>query len=557
FQEYFFNAVLPMKRNCRNLFWETVTFASKGRVKKISPHFELNSENQITFAKGQEDYDWDPPTAVFHLFTLVARKNYFISYPVIRSIERNVSNMTPLFQNHDETNQAAGYFQNMIRGKYFAKTIRYLHEFDLLGNYFIPEFKNLSGLLQDIYVHMFPTDIHILAALDALNKFEIDPDADPFLVDLYRSLKDKTTMKLSVLLHDIGKGLKSEGENEELVGAREIPRILSRLGYEKNKRMTKDVAFLVEKHLMMHDLMLLDPDQDDTYEMVWDLVEKDVERLKMLILLTYADRAGTKMKMSKIQIDQLKYFYQNTLNHKKQESVSIPVKMEFIKMISLPRELKSQLQLYNEFKKSPEAFASDFFFKPEGPSELIVCCKDQQGLLYKIASVLAFSQLTIAEANIHTLENNVLDVFKICDVGGKSIDFSNFFFLRNQVQEDLHRIFVEHVPLSTLYKGRSLTTEVGMEKFKDIKLKISIIGRAVKVETHDIIGTVMMETKVFSELKMEIQRAVLHSYYGTSSNVFYLRPEDVREIIKKEAKFKKQLEKSLMPLIRSEPIFPG
>ena len=557
FREYFFNAVLPMKRNCRNLFWESVTFAIDEKTKKLSGVFVLNSENQITFAKGCEDYPWNSPLEVFQLFALVARKNYFIAYPVIRSIEAHVSQMTPIFQTGEEPGQSQAFFQMMIRGKYFAKAIRYLHEFGLLDSFFIPEFKNLSGLLQDIYVHLFPTDIHILAALDELNKIETDPETDPFVVQLYQSLKDKTTMKLAVLLHDIGKGLKSEGENEELVGAREVPRILNALGYGKNKRLISDIAFLVERHLMMHDLMLLDPDEDDTYEMVWDLVHKDVERLKMLILLTYADRAGTKMKMSKSQIDQLKYFYQNTLHHKKQEGVSIPVKMEFIKMIRLPRDMKSQLQIYSEFRKSRDRFAAEMFFKADQSSELVVCCKDQPGLLYKIATVLAFNHISIAEAHIHTLDNNVFDVFKIGDVAGNSIDFSNFFYLQNQIKDDLRQIFVGGLPLSTLYKGRSLTTEVQREKFKDIKLKVSIIGRAVKVETHNILGTVMMETKVFSELNMEIQRAVLHSYYGTSSNVFYLRPEDVHQIIKQESKFKKKVEKALLPLFRSDPVFPG
>jgi UTP:GlnB (protein PII) uridylyltransferase len=341
------------------------------------------------------------------------------------------------------------------------------------------------------------------------------------------------------------------------VGAREVPRILSALGYEKNKRMISDIAFLVERHLMMYDLMLLDPDEDETFDMVWDLVHKDVERFKMLILLTYADRAGTKMKMSKSQIDQLKYFYQNTLHHKKQEDVSVPIKKEFFEMIRLPRDMKSQLQIYSEFRKSREQFASEIFFKAEQFSELVACCKDQPGLLYKIATVLAFNHLSIMEANIHTLEDNVFDVFKIGDIAGNPIEFSNFFYLQKQLNEDLRQVFVDGVPLSTLYKGRSLTTEIEMEKFKDIKLKVSIIGRAVKVETHDILGTIMMETRVFSELNMEIQRAVLHSNYGSSSNVFYLRPEDVHQIIKQEAKFKKQLEKALMPLIRSEPVFPG
>ena len=557
FKEYFFNAVLPMKRNCRNLFWETVTFATDEKVKKLSENFVLNSENQIIFAEGHEDFQWNSPIEIFHLFVLVSRKNYFISYPVIRSIEANISRLTPLFQSGPEPGKAEEYFRSMIRSKYFAKAVRYLHEFGLLDSFFIPEFKNLAGLLQDIYVHMFPTDIHILAALDALNNIETDPEADPFLVELYHSLRDKTTMKMAVLLHDIGKGIKSVGENEELVGAREVPRILSALGYEKNKRMISDIAFLVERHLMMYDLMLLDPDEDETFDMVWDLVHKDVERFKMLILLTYADRAGTKMKMSKSQIAQLKYFYQNTLHHKKQEGVSVPIKREFFKMIRLPRDMKSQLQIYSEFRKSREQFASELFFKTEQSSELVVCCKDQPGLLYKIATVLAFNHLSIMEANIHTLDDNVFDVFKIGDIAGNPIEFSNFFYLQKQINEDLNQIFISGVPLSTLYKGRSLTTEIQMEKFKDIKLKVAIIGRAVKVETHDILGTIMMETKVFSELNMEIQRAVLHSNYGSSSNVFYLRPEDVHQIIKKEGKFKKQLEKALMPLIRSEPVFPG
>lgn len=557
FQEYFFNAVLPMKRNCRNLFWETVTFATEPRVRKLSENFVLNSENQITFAEGREGFQWHSPIEMFHLFVMVARKNYFISYPVIRSIEAHADEFTPIFRNKEEPGKTEEYFRSMIRSKYFAKALRYLHEFGLLESFFIPEFRNLSGLLQDIYVHMFPTDIHILAALDALNLLETDPEADPFLVDLYHSLKDKTTMKVAVLLHDIGKGIKTEGENEELAGAREVPRILNSLGYGHKKKMVKDIAFLVERHLMMYDLMLLDPDDDATFEMVWDLVHKDVERLKMLILLTYADRAGTKMKMSKSQVDQLKYFYQNTLHHKTQEGVSIPVKTEFFKMIRLPREMKSQMQIYNEFKKSPDRFATEMFFKPDQPSELVVCCEDQPGLLYQIATILAFNHLSIDEANIHTHENNVFDVFKISGQGGKPIEFSNFFYQQNQVKEDLRQVFVERRPLAELYKGRALTAEDVMGKYKNVKLKISIIGRAVKLETYDILGTVMMETKVFSDMNLEIQRAVLHSSYGTSSNVYYVRPEDVHQIIRKEAQFKKQLEKALLPLIRSEPVFPG
>ncbi|MCF8719691.1 DUF294 nucleotidyltransferase-like domain-containing protein [Nitrospina gracilis] len=556
FQEYFFNAVLPMKRFSRNLFWDGVT-PSTEKMRRLSPDFALNSESQIVLQEGKEDVTWDSPLPILELFVWVSRKNYFLSYPVVRAIERHADQMMPMFQSGADQARIQQLFHAILRGKHFARALRYLHEFRLLENFFIPEFKNLSGLLQDIYVHLFPTDIHVLAALDALNRLDIDPEADPFLTELYHSLKDKAGMRLSVLLHDIGKGLKTEGENEELVGSRAVPHILEKLGFGKNQKMIRDIAFLVEKHLMMRDLMLLDPDDDTTYEMIWDLVEKNVERLKMLILLTYADRAGTKMKMTQTQIDQLKYFYQFTLQFKKRESVSIPVKQEFLKMIRLPRDLQSQLQIYDQFKKSREGFATELFYKPEHPAELVVCTRDQRGLLYKIAAVLAFNHLSIIEANVHTLDNNVFDIFKVVSATGEPIDFSNFFFIQKQVIEDLRRVFVGNLDIASLYRGRPLTSSHEASKYKDIKLKVSIIGRTVKVETHDILGTMMMETKVFSDLNMKIDRAVIHTTLENASNVFYVRPEDVRKIMQEEDKFKTQLKNALRPLIEIKPIFPN
>lgn len=556
FQEYFFNAVLPMKRFSRNLFWDCIT-PSTQKTRRLSEYFALNSESQVVLQEGQEEATWDSPLPLLELFSWVSRKNYFLSYPVVRSIERHADRMLPIFLNESDRVQVQQYFHAILKGKYFAKAIRYLHEFRLLESYFIPEFKNLSGLLQDIYVHMFPTDIHVLAALDGLNRLDIDPEADPFLTELYHSLKDKTTMRLSVILHDIGKGLKTQGENEELVGSRAVPHILENLGFGKNQKMIRDIAFLVEKHLMMRDLMLLDPDDDTTYEMIWDLVEKNVERLKMLILLTYADRSGTKMRMTKTQIDQLKYFYQFTLQFKKRESVSIPVKQEFLKMIRLPRDLQSQLQIYDQFKKSRDRFATELFYKPEQPAELVVCAQDQQGLLHKIATVLAFNHLSIIEANVHTLDGNVFDFFKVVSATGDPIDFSNFFFVQKQVLDDLRRVFVDKVDIASLYRGRQLNSGSDISKYKELKFRLSIIGRTVKVETHDILGTMMMETRVFSELDMKIERAVIHSNLENASNVFYVRPEDVRKIMQEEDKFKSMLKNALTPLIEIKPIFPN
>ncbi|MBC8285143.1 MAG: HD domain-containing protein [Nitrospinae bacterium] len=554
FHEYFFEAVDPLKRFSRNLYWNSMAADTK-KQKNLSEYFSLNTQNQIFFEKEPETLFSNDPLWFFTLFIWVAERNYYLSYEVIHAIEQNIEQANPIFTDDDSKLEIQNCFKRIIRGKYFSKALRLLHEFGILENYLIPEFKNLRGLLQDIYVHKFPTDVHILAALDVFNGLEFRKTADPFLAELYHSQRDKTALKLAVLLHDIGKGVKVGDQNEELVGAKLIPKILESLGYGDKPKRVEDVAFLVEKHLTLYDLMLLDPEADDTYDMVLDLVNHDKERFKMLVLLTYADRGGTKMNMSRTQIEQLKLFYQYTLHHKSRESVPNTIKLEFLKMVRLPRELQSQLEIYYKFNQQKKPFMAEMLFNPGQPADLIVCSQDTQGFLHKVSAVLAFNQLDIVEANIQTMKDKVFDVFKVTNASGEPIDYGDFYFIQKRIQEDLHRIFIEKQPLSEIFKGRTFGNTAEGTRFQNVKLKMKTIGRSVKLATHNLPGTFMMETKVLSDANMECQKAVLHTHQGTASNVFYLRPNDVAEIMNHQDHFIKTFTKALTPLTTGGSVF--
>ncbi len=554
FQKYFFEAVQPLKQFSRNLYWESMAANTK-KKKCLSEFFALNMQNQIYFEQNPENLFSQEPLWLFRVFIWVAERNYYLSYEVIRAIEQHVDQTYPLFMDEKSKLEIQNCFKRIIRGKYFSKAIRLLHEFGILGDYFIPEFNNLKGILQDIYVHKFPTDIHVLSALDVLNGLEFRDTADPFLSELYHSQRDKTALKLAVLLHDIGKGAKVGDQNEELVGAKMIPQILNNLGYGDKPKRVDDVSFLVEKHLTMYDLMLLDPEADDTYDMVLDLVNHDKERLKMLVLLTHADRGGTKMDLSSSQIEQLKLFYQYTLHHKRRQSVPNHIKLEFLKMVRLPRELQSQLEIYHDFTQSQEPFMAEMLFKPGQPSDLIVCTRDVGGFLHKVSAVLAFNQLDIVEANIQTLRDKVFDVFKVIDSTGKPIDYGDFFFIQQRVQEDLRRIFINKEPLASIFKGRAIGNASIKQPFNEVKLKMKTIGRSVKLSTHNLPGTFMREAKVFSDANMECQKAVLHTHQGTAANIFYLRFEDVEKIMNNQEHFIRAFKKSLLPLLTGEPLF--
>ncbi len=549
FQKYYFDSVYPLKRYSRNLFWESVA-VDRESIETLSEYFGVNVDRQIVFLDDPETFNPVGSDWIFKIFSWVAEDDLHLSYAVTLAMEEHLDATSPLFLGAELESSAQECFHRVIKGHHFARALRLMHEFGLIGNCFIKEFRDITGLLQDIYVHKFPTDMHVLSALDALNGLETDPEADPFLADLLLAVKSRETLILSVLLHDIGKGAKTEGQNEELVGARLVVDILNYLGYGDKPKLIKNVSFLVEKHLSMWDIMLLDPEEDETHDMVWDLLRNKTELFKMLILLTYADRGGTKIKMSKTQIEQLKIFYQLTLHYKKRSRVSNEIKLQFLSMRRLPRELQSELEIYNEFVKSGESFSAEMIFKPEAPTELIVCAKDTPKMLYSIAAVLAFNQLSLIEANIQTLGENVFDVFKVSRATGDFIDYSDFFFVQNQTLSDLKKVFVDKIPLAELYHNRSLGQE-GVFQKEGLKLKVKVIGRAVKVATHDTLGCFLMETKAFADAQIEVQRAILQHHQGTAVNIFYIREEDVEKVISDQEAFSNRLKNLLKQLMES------
>ena len=175
-------------------------------------------------------------------------------------------------------------------------------------------------------------------------------------------------------------------------------------------------------------------------------------------------------------------------------------------------------------------------------------------MLYSFSAVLAFNKLNIVEANIHTLRDHVFDVFKIVSSEGTPINYADIFPLQNQIKNDLKRVCVDQEPLSQIFKNRSLPISKEQTKAQDIKLKIKLIGRSIKVETRDRLGTFMTLTGVFSQFNMEIQRAVLDTREGTASNIFYMRPKDVRDITENKEHFLRTLKQALRQLIDSDEI---
>jgi [protein-PII] uridylyltransferase len=170
------------------------------------------------------------------------------------------------------------------RRGHVGSALRTLHETGILGR-LLPEWARISFLVQHDLYHRYTVDEHTLRALEALD--EVAAGDNPELARmgaLLDEIEDALPLYLGMLLHDIGKG-RGAGHVEK--GVRISMRTLVHLGLDPEA--AGKVLFLVDAHLEMSQIS----QQRDLSEPA--LVEAfakrvgSLERLNLLLLLTYAD----------------------------------------------------------------------------------------------------------------------------------------------------------------------------------------------------------------------------------------------------------------------------
>jgi len=158
-----------------------------------------------------------------------------------------------------------------------------LHELGLLEK-FIPAMRHARFLLQFNQYHKYTVDEHCLRSVQEATQFRHRSDS---LGRTYSKITDKRVLHLALLLHDLGKGF---DEDHSEVG-RKIAEDTARL-FRLDNRSSENLVFLVHRHLSMSHLTF----RRDTSEnhLIEDFAKQagDVERLRMLFVLTCADLAA-------------------------------------------------------------------------------------------------------------------------------------------------------------------------------------------------------------------------------------------------------------------------
>ncbi len=188
-----------------------------------------------------------------------------------------------------------------------GELLHQLHEAGVLERV-IPEFTHARCLLQFNEYHKYTVDEHCIRAVERATEFARERGS---LGNVYRGLKEKRTLHLALLIHDLGKGYL---EDHSEVGLRIAERTAKRLRLPQ--READALKFLVHKHLLMSHLAFRRDTSDDQLIVRFAVDAGSPDVLQMLYVLTAADLAAVGPGVfNQWKAEVLADLYQRTMRH--------------------------------------------------------------------------------------------------------------------------------------------------------------------------------------------------------------------------------------------------
>jgi [protein-PII] uridylyltransferase len=221
------------------------------------------------------------PDLLLRLFSFMAHHGLKVSRTTEHRIEQVLPSVAPSLPQGADLWR---YLQSFLTEPSAADALREMHSLHLL-TLLIPELKLVDSLVIRDFYHRFTVDEHSFLAIESLHRAHASPSEwDQRYGQILGELEQPDLLYLTLLLHDVGKGVPGEGHVQASLDL--ASGCLQRL--ELSPQDGDTVLFLIANHLEMSAAVrrdIFDPQN------VRNFAERvgTPERLKMLCLLTYAD----------------------------------------------------------------------------------------------------------------------------------------------------------------------------------------------------------------------------------------------------------------------------
>ncbi len=342
----------------------------------------------------------DHPIRMLELFREADRRGLDLHPDAFGAVARSLDRITPTLRRDPEA--ARAFIDILAHGKRPYRTLSLMNEAGLVGR-FLPEFARVVGQTQFNRYHAYTVDEHTLQAIGIIKDIETGKlkDDHPLSHAIFPKIADKEALYLAMLLHDVGKG-GTRGQLED--GAIAARRACDRLGLDRGRAGL--VSWLVEHHLVLSDFAQKRDTADPATIAAFADIVGDLDRLRMLLVLTAADvRAVGPGVWNGWKGQLMRELYRATEARFRGEDIE-----------GLALEPDPALRQAAEEKGA----AARLSHRPEiDTAELVFVGRDRHGLFADIAARLASEGADVAGARVRTTDDGwAFDVFQLQDGQG-------------------------------------------------------------------------------------------------------------------------------------------
>ncbi|NWG01513.1 MAG: [protein-PII] uridylyltransferase [Syntrophaceae bacterium] len=529
-----------LERILRKPFWIKKIFFIFQR-KKIDDHFtvangELHLLDPIKLKKD--------PAQLMTLFQYCQTYRSKMDFRTEEGAMEAIPLIDDSFRNSVKVNQI--FLSILRKGERIETLLRKMHELGFLSQY-IPEFSEVEGKVHYDLYHVHPVDIHSILTVEELGKLREGSyqKEHPLLTSLAREIGKPEILFLAALLHDIGKG--KEGDHA-WVGAEMAKHIAHRMGLSLEEKEL--IGFLVSHHLFMVETAIRRDLHDEQIILRFANGVGNLDRLKCLYLLTFADikavgpEAWTSWKdilLKELFLKTSHFFEREAIrgpflkgeeNIKKLETLLSPeIFLEYIEHLPdrylsyhSPDEMIHHIEMARSVEK--ELLLVEWELEKEIRAKVTVCTKDRYGLFSKITGSLFLSRLNILEAQIHTWGNGIaLDTFWVEDAT------QNLERRLWQFKKDLGEILAGKVSLTDLFLTSRASNGIKQKIVPKVTGEVKIDNQdsdfytIIEVTGEDRMGILYELTQALTDHGCDIHFARISTLGNRIVDVFYIQDE--------------------------------
>jgi [protein-PII] uridylyltransferase len=556
-------------------------------------HFDgFYSLNGRIYPENRAIFSQDPPR-LMRLFHYEQKREERISPELQQLIRRRLHLVDRTFQ-YAKANRET-FLAILSRKGEAGAVLRSMHQVDFLGRY-LPEFGELTCLVQHEFFHRYTADEHTLVCIEKLDALLNTEDAKlKGYRKLFQQLEDPAVLYLALLLHDTGKAANVRHHAE--ASAIAAQRVAVRLQLSSAQR--KKLIFLVDHHSTISNTAQRRNLEDPATIQEFASLVGNQHNLDALMILTLVDGQGvgddstwsdwkeslvwnlynsTKLFLA----DNVEFFRRRRVEREDLHSaVAQLLKGEWAEEVNAhfqgmperyflsypPESVADHIRLFHRFldqreKSADLALAPAVKWLPHpnrGHTEFRFCGWDRHALLSKIAGSLSVAGFNILGADAFTRSDSlVLDTFRVC-----TREFEAVTDL--EAMELAEKVLRSALETESFNFTPRLNRSIGKRGFKlseslDFPTRIAIdnstnpVYTVVDIQTPDRLGLLHSLLKAFGDEGLEIALSRVATEKGAAIDSFYITDELGQKIRDSErlGQLQQALWKATEPLLETK-----